>query len=114
MEADEERASEEELEQLGYYSLADGAKLFDAFEAAAIDYGADLVDSNGAITPALSRMGGAFGNAVRVLISIDPRRREDVQRIHSELFGDCLPNYESSFFKEQHNLDRSSDDTPKT
>jgi len=105
MEADKPKEGRGDLEYLGYYSLADGAKLFDAFQAVSIDYRADLADSTGAITPEHSFVGGTAGNAVQVLISVDPARREDVQRIHRELFGDCLPNYDSSFFKSQLNLD---------
>lgn len=85
----------------------------DAFEAADIDYGADLADSTGAISPAYSIVGGTCGAAAQVLVSIDPARREDVDRIHEELFGDCLPNYDSSFFKEQRNLDPDDRDSSK-
>jgi len=105
MEANQPSDAKDDLEYLGYYSPADGAKLIDAFEAADIDCAAGLADSTGAITPALSLLGGTFGQAVQVLISIDPTRREDVNRIHKDLFGDCLPNYDSSFFKQQQNLD---------
>jgi hypothetical protein len=104
MKADEP-TQEGDLEYLGYYSPAHGANLFEAFGAAGIGYAADFIDSTGAISPVLSLAGGTFGNAVRVLISIDPARRKDVDRIHKDLFGDCLPNYDSSFFKEQQNLD---------
>jgi hypothetical protein len=99
-------------EYLGYYSPADGAKLFQAFDAAGIDYAADVADSTGKMSLALSVMGGSFGGAVQVLISIDPARRADVLRIHQELFGDCLPNYDSSFFKEHRKLE-PDDQTPK-
>ena len=102
-----------DLEYLGYYSPPDAAKLFDAFEAAGVDFAADVSDATGAIGPLVSSAGGTFGNAVRVLIRTDPARRADVDRIHQRLFGDCLPNYESSFFKEQRNLDpddRASND----
>ena len=94
-----------DLEYLGYYSPADAAKLFEAFEAAGVDFAADVADATGAISPVVSFVGGTFGQAVQVLISIDPARREDVDRIHKDLFGDCLPNYDSSFFKEQQKLD---------
>ena len=94
-----------DLEELGYYSPADAAKLFEAFAAAGIDFAADVADATGAISPVLSFLGGTFGQAVQVLIRIDPGRREDVDRIHKDLFGDCLPNYDSSFFKEQQYFD---------
>ena len=95
----------DDLEELGYYSPADAVKLFEAFQAAGIDFAAGVADATGAISPVLSFLGGTFGRAVQVLISIDPARQEDVDRIHKDLFGDCLPNYDSSFFKEQQYFD---------
>ncbi|MBA2682564.1 MAG: hypothetical protein H0U76_29740 [Ktedonobacteraceae bacterium] len=62
-----------------------------------------MADSTGAISPIRSRMGGTCGQAVQMLISTDPARREDVHRIHRALFGDCLPNYDSSFFAGSNN-----------
>jgi len=112
MESREPNASRGDLEYLGYYSPADAAKLFDAFEAAGLDFAADVTDATGAISPVVSCAGGTFGQAVQVLISIDPSRREDVERIHKNLFGDCLPNYDSSFFREDRKLE-PDDQTPK-
>ena len=112
MEAIKPNDSRGDLVYLGYYSPADAAKLFEAFKAAGVDFAADVTDASGAISPVVSYVGGTFGQAVQVLISIDPARREDVDRIHKSLFGDCLPNYDSSFFKEQQNLD-SDDRDPK-
>jgi hypothetical protein len=105
MDAIEPNHASGDLEYLGYYSFADATKLFEAFEAADVDFAADVADATGAISPVVSYVGGTFGQAVQVLISIDPARREDVDRIHKDLFGDCLPNYDSSFFTEQQNID---------
>ena len=112
MEAIKAKDAGGDLEYLGYYSPTDAAKLFEAFEAAGVDFAADVTDATGAISPLVAFVGGTFGQAVQVLISIDPARREDVDRIHKGLFGDCLPNYDSSFFKEQQNLD-PDDQAPK-
>jgi len=101
-----------EIEYLGYYSLSDAAKLAEAFEAAGVDYLGDVIDSSGKVSPTHSYHGGTYGLSVWVLISINPAHRDEALRVHQELFGDCLPNYDSSFFKDPQNVDpddRSAD-----
>jgi hypothetical protein len=93
------------FEYLGYYSPPDAAKLFTAFEAANIDFRVECFDGTSAIGSIAASHGGGFGQAAQVLIRIDAEQRENVNRIHSKLFGDCLPNYDSAFFREQRNLD---------
>ena len=36
-------------------------------------------------------------------ISVDSKRASEVGQIHRDLFGDGLPNYHSSFFREDRN-----------
>ena len=37
-------------------------------------------------------------------ISVDSTRASEVAQIHHDLFGDGLPNYHSSFFREHRNV----------
>ena len=37
-------------------------------------------------------------------ISVDSARSSEVAQIQQELFGDSLPNYDSSFFRGRHNV----------
>jgi len=39
-----------------------------------------------------------------ILISVDLRQASDAAKIHRDLFGDGLPNYDSSFFQKQRNV----------
>jgi hypothetical protein len=38
-----------------------------------------------------------------VAISVESQRAGDADKIHQELFGDGLPNYDSSFFRKHRN-----------
>jgi hypothetical protein len=89
------------FEYLGYYTPSDAAKLFAAFEAADVGFRADFFDGTRSVGSFRAAGGGAFGQAAQVLIRIDPQRRKIVNKIHADLFGDCLPNYDSSFFADQ-------------
>jgi hypothetical protein len=44
------------------------------------------------------------GPPVTMDISVESSRSSEVAQIQRELFGDGLPNYDSSFFREQHNV----------
>ncbi len=101
----EPNAHDSNFEYLGYYSPPDASKLFTAFEAANIDFRAEFFDGTNTIGSIAAAHGGAFGRVAQVLIRIDPEQRAKVNRIHSKLFGDCLPNYDSAFFREQQNVD---------
>ena len=94
-----------QFQYVGYYSPPEAERLLAAFEAADIRYRTDCFDGANMMAPIIAATGGRFGQAAQVLISIDPRQREDVDKIHSELFGDGLPNYDASFFKKQRHLD---------
>jgi hypothetical protein len=41
---------------------------------------------------------------ITVAVSVDLQRAVDADKIHQELFGDGLPNYDSSFFREHRNV----------
>ena len=97
----ESSADDSSFEYLGYYAPSDAAKLFAAFEAAEVDFRADFFDGTNAIGSIAAVGGGRCGQAAHVLIRFDPERRKTVHEIHADLFGDCLPNYDSSFFAAQ-------------
>ena len=44
------------------------------------------------------------GPTASVDISVDPARAGEVAEIHRDLFGDGLPNYESSFFRDHRTV----------
>jgi hypothetical protein len=108
----EPAADASNFEYLGYYSPPDAAKLFTAFEAANIEFRAEFFDGTNTIGSISAADDGGFGQAAQVLIRVDPEQRESVNKVHSELFGDCLPNYDSAFFREQQNVD-PDDRAPK-
>jgi hypothetical protein len=86
---------------LGSYSPPEAERFLDALEKAEIEYRAEENDKTPEMTPIRSRLGGAFGQAVQVLINMLSTSREAVGEIHEKLFGDCLPNYDFAFFREQ-------------
>ena len=44
------------------------------------------------------------GAPVTMDISVEPSRSSEAAQIQRELFGDGLPNYDSSFFRDHHNV----------
>jgi hypothetical protein len=44
------------------------------------------------------------GPTAAIYISVDASRGTEVAEVHRNLFGDGLPNYDSSFFREHHNV----------
>ena len=44
------------------------------------------------------------GPTAAIDISVDAARGTEVAQIHRDLFGDGLPNYDSSFFRDHHNV----------
>ena len=107
-----EQTPEEGFEFIGYFSPSDAAKLFSAFERAGIDYRADFFDGVDSITPTLAYRGGSFGQNAQILIQAAHNRLEEVARIHTELFGDSLPNYDSTFFAQDDTRASDSHDDP--
>jgi actin-related protein len=91
----EDHPQEGELALLGRYSPHEASKLLARFERAAIEFRAH---------PLRAGYGGSNGPTVSIDISVDPTRSAEVDQIHHDLFGDSLPNYESSFFRGQRNV----------
>ena len=89
---------EEGFEYLGYYTPPDAEKLFEAFTQAGIEYRADVIDHTANPATPLGHFGGTFSQPVQILVSGSVDRREEIHQIHAKLFGDCLPNFDSSFF----------------
>jgi hypothetical protein len=107
-----DKRDDDGFDVLGYYLPHEAEKFLDALEKAKIEYRAEVCDKTPEMTPIRSRLGGTFGQAVQVLISTLSTSREEVGKIHVKLFGDCLPNYESGFFREQGPGDTSDADEP--
>jgi len=90
----------DEFFELGTYSVVDLERLLAALDAAQVDYRVELRDGVSEITPFAASMGGAFGQSAQGTVRIAPDAKEKVRKIHTDLFGDCLPNYDSEFFRE--------------
>ena len=80
---------------LGRYSPHEASKLLERFSQAGITFRAE---------PLRAGYGGSNGPTVSMDISVDAARSSDVEQIHRELFGDGLPNYDSSFFRDLRNV----------
>ena len=78
---------------LGSYPPTEAAKLLERFHQAGIAF------STQPRTPPPEPM-----STVLIDISVDSTRAGDVAQIHRDLFGDGLPNYASSFFRDRHNI----------
>ena len=89
-----QKQPEEELVFLGSYSPRETSKLVQRFQDAGIAFTA---------TPRGPGYESA-GPTITMQIKVDPTRSAEVDRIHRELFGDGLPNYDSSFFRDQRNV----------
>jgi hypothetical protein len=96
-----DKTTEDDFDVVGYYLPPEAERFLHALEEASIDHRAQVHDQTPEMTPIRSNLGGDFGQGVQILISVESTRREDVARIHEALFGDCLPNYDSSFFRAQ-------------
>ena len=96
---DDTEASDEFL-LMGTYSIVDARRLLTAFENQGVNHRVELRDGAADIVPALSFLGGAFGQAAQATIRVAPDHKELADRIHADLFGDCLPNYEATFFSD--------------
>lgn len=76
---------------LGSYSPKEAEKLLECFE------------QNGIAFQAQPRKSASYLNT-DILVSVDLRQASEADQIHRDLFGDGLPNYDSSFFREERNL----------
>ena len=90
-----EDSQEGELALLGRYSPREASKLLARLEQANIEFRAH---------PLRAGYGGSNGPTASIDISVDPARSAEVDQIHRDLFGDSLPNYESSFFHGRRNV----------
>lgn len=94
----------EEFVLMGSYSIVDARKLLSAFDSAELEYRAEFNDGVSNINPVLAEGGGSFGQAAQVTVSVAAPQKEQADRIHTDLFGDCLPNYDSTFFDNPENV----------
>ncbi|MEY2501366.1 MAG: hypothetical protein QOI07_1700 [Verrucomicrobiota bacterium] len=98
-----------EFVELGTYSVMDLERLLPALDAAEVNYRVELRDGVKEITPFVAGMGGAFGQGARGIVRIAPNEKEIVRKIHTDLFGDCLPNYDSEFFRDHGYVEPDED-----
>jgi hypothetical protein len=96
----QEADESDEFLLMGTYSIVDARKLLTALESRGVDHRVEFRDGAADIVPALSYFGGAFGQKAQATIRVAPDQKELADQIHAELFGDCLPNYESTFFSD--------------
>ena len=82
-----------EFVPLGRYAPREAAKLLARFEEAGIPF--RMQPRKPAPQP---------GPTAAIDISVDATRGTEVAQIHRDLFGDGLPNYDSSFFRDHHNV----------
>jgi hypothetical protein len=78
---------------LGSYAPQDAARLLERFEQAGISFRAQ--PRSPLPEP---------GPTAALDVSADSTRASEVDQIHRDLFGDGLPNYESSFFRDHRNV----------
>ena len=78
---------------LGSYAPREAAKLLERFHQAGITFRTQPRSPPPEPLP-----------TVVIDISVDSTRASEVVQIHRDLFGDGLPNYHSSFFREHRNV----------
>ena len=88
-------AASKDLVLLGTYSPSEASRLLRRFKQAGIAF-ATMSEAEEEYKEA--------GPTITMQIKVDPRRSEEVDRIHRDLFGDLGPNYDSSFFRTRRNL----------
>lgn len=84
-----------DLVLLGRYRPHDASRLLERFERAGILFRAE---------PLRAGYGGSNGPTVSIDVHVDTHRSVEAADIHRELFGEALPNYDSSFFRERRNV----------
>lgn len=85
----------DDLVLLGQYRPHDASRLLERFEHTGILFRAE---------PLRAGYGGSNGPTVSFDVFVDPTRSAEIQQIHQDLFGDTLPNYDSSFFRQRRNV----------
>jgi len=78
---------------LGTYAPREAAKLLARFEEAGIPFRTQPKKPN-----------PEPGPTAAIYISVDAARGKEAAEIHRDLFGDGLPNYDSSFFRDHDNV----------
>jgi hypothetical protein len=78
---------------LGTYAPREAVKLLPRFKTAGIPFRTQPKNPNPEPAPTAA-----------IYIGVDASRGTEVAEIHRDLFGDGLPNYDSSFFRERHNV----------
>ena len=86
---------QDDLVLLGRYRPHDASRLLERFELAGILFRAE---------PLRAGYGGSNGPTVSIDVSVDAQRSVEAADIHRDLFGDELPNYDSSFFRQHRNV----------
>ncbi|MBA3963877.1 MAG: hypothetical protein H0X40_18530 [Chthoniobacterales bacterium] len=86
-----EESADEDFILLGGYSPHEAARLLERFTQSGIPF-----------RTRRKTMGYDLTSAI--LVSIDPARAGEAAEIHRDLFGDALPNYDSSFFRAHRNI----------
>ena len=86
-----EQPTEDGFVPLGSYSPREASKLLERLEQSGIAFRAQ-------------RQTTSYYLISEILVSVDPERSIDADEIHRDLFGDGLPNYDSSFFRKQDNV----------
>jgi hypothetical protein len=89
---------------MGSYSIGDARKLLSAFDSAEIEYRVEFNDGVANIGPLQAEGGGAFGQAAQATVSVAAAHKPRADLVHTDLFGDCLPNYDSTFFDNPDNV----------
>lgn len=86
-----DQPTEDEFVILSTYSPHEASKLLERFEQSGIAFRAQTRK-----TPYYLR--------TEIVISVEAARASEAAEIHRALFGDGLPNYDSSFFRERRNV----------
>jgi hypothetical protein len=81
----------DKFESLGWYSPGDATRFLEALENAGIEFHTEVI--GGPINILLDADRG-------LMISVEAARRNEAVALHTSLFGDALPNYESSWFQQ--------------
>jgi hypothetical protein len=89
------RSETRDFAPLATYRPREALKLVECLQSSGIAYRAETVRPGQA---------DCKGPTTVVEVSVDPQKCEQANRIHIELFGDGLPNYDSSFFQQHRNV----------
>ena len=97
----EEHAEDDECETLGWYSPRDAEQLLNALDDAQVANRAEASGGTGSIFVQTDH---------GLMISVEPAGRDKAHELHAQLFGDALPNFDSSFFRDASPDAKTEDD----